>query len=185
MGSYCRPSCCLPGRADAADAQVTEPLKEIENGALRQLGGEAVDFYALRRELGLDDSLAGLGSYNADEQPAAARWLATDESLRIAAVESHHRGLPDHPDMPNHHLHAVMHVIVENQVAVDDLPEVRPTLKRLLDAGLARHEAVHAIGSVVAEALFKVMKEHAEFDRAFAARSLAKLRADDWRFAAQ
>ena len=95
------------------------------------------------------------------------------------------------PDQAAEHLaqrdrmHALMHVIVENQVAIDDPPEVRPTLKRLLDAGLSRHEAIHAIGSVVAEALFKVMKQHAEFDRALAARSLARLQADDWRFAAQ
>ena len=59
-----------------------------------------------------------------------------------------------------------MHVIVENQLAINDPPEVRPTLKRLVEGGLTRHEAIHAIGSVVAEALFKVMKERVEFDRA-------------------
>lgn len=173
-------------RTKRGKAQVEELLRELENGLSRQVGGDAVDISALRRELGLDDdSSDGLELYDANEEPNAARWLATDESLRTVAVESHHRELADHPDMPNPRLHALMHVIVENQLAIDAPAEVRPTLRRLLDAGLTRHEAIHAIGSVVAEALFKVMKERAEFDRALATRSLARLRPDDWRFAAQ
>ena len=35
-------------------AQVAELLKDIENGTLKQTGGDAVDFSRLRRELGLD-----------------------------------------------------------------------------------------------------------------------------------
>jgi len=173
-------------RTKRGKAQVEEMLKELENGLARQVGGDAVDVSALRRELGLeDDSSEGLELYDANVQPDIARWLATEESLRIVTVESHHQGLGDHPDTPNPRLHATMHVIVENQLAINNPPEVRPTLKRLVEAGLTRHEAIHAIGSVVAEALFKVMKEHAEFDRTLAARSLAKLRPDEWRFLPQ
>ena len=35
-------------------AQVAELLKDIENGTLKQAGGDAVDFSQLRRELGLE-----------------------------------------------------------------------------------------------------------------------------------
>lgn len=170
-------------RTKRGEAQVEELLKELENGLSRQVGGDAVDISALRRELGLeDDSFDGPELYDANEEPDVERWLAIDESVRTAAVESHHSSLADHPDMPNRHVHALMHVIVENQLAINDPPEVRPTLKRLRAGGLTRHEAIHAIGSVVAEALFNVVKEGAEFDRGLAARALAKLRPDEWRF---
>lgn len=173
-------------RTKRGRAQVAELLKDLENGLQRQVGGHAVDVSALRRELGLDDeSLDAPDGYDANAQPDPQSWLAADESLRTVAVEAHHRGLAEHPDMPNPQVHALMHVIVENQLAMGDPPEVRPTLMRLIDAGLTRHEAIHAIGSVVAEALFKVMKDRAEFDRSLAARSLARLRPEDWRFAAQ
>lgn len=171
-------------RTKRGRAQVAELLKDIENGLQRQVGGDAVDVSALRNELGLDeDSLDAPDGYDANTQPDTETWLSADESLRTVAVEAHHRELAEHPAIPNVRVHALMHVIVENQLAMDDPPEVRPALMRLLDAGLTRHEAIHAIGSVVAEALFKVMNERAEFDRGLAARGLARLRADDWRFA--
>lgn len=172
-------------RTKRGKAQVVELLKEIENGTARQPGGDAVDFAALRRELGLEhaEPVDELDMYDANAAPDAERWLATDESLRSIAVESHHRRLANHADMPNPRMHALIHVIVENQLAMDEPPEVRPTLERLLDEGLGRHEAIHAIGSVVAEAMFSVMKDRAEFDRARIAQALAKLRAEKWRSA--
>jgi len=84
--------------------------------------------------------------------------------------------------MPNPHTHAMMHVIVENQLALGDPPETRATLERLLAAGLSRHAAVHAVGSVVAEALWKVLRDHATFDRPANARALERLRPEGWSF---
>ena len=52
-----------------------------------------------------------------------------------------------------------MHVIVENQLAANDEPVVR-ALGRLMKEGLSRHDAVHAIGSVVAEEVYDLLKEH-------------------------
>lgn len=83
---------------------------------------------------------------------------------------------------PNMQLHALMHVVVENQVTGGDPPEVSATLARLVDAGLTRHEAIHAIASVVAEALFDVVKHGTEMDLKAVRRSLERLRADRWRF---
>ncbi len=84
--------------------------------------------------------------------------------------------------MPNEQLHTTMHVIVENQLAANDPPEVSATLKRLVADGLTRHEAVHAIASVVAEALFGVMKKRQKADPVAIGRALARLRPEPWRF---
>jgi uncharacterized protein len=48
-------------------------------------------------------------------------------------------------------MHAVIHLIVENQLAMPDQDVVRDALSRLCNEGLERHEALHAVGSVVAE----------------------------------
>lgn len=47
-------------------------------------------------------------------------------------------------------MHAVFHVIVENQLADSSLAIVRETLLRLQSEGVNRHDAIHAIGSVLA-----------------------------------
>ena len=49
-------------------------------------------------------------------------------------------------------------VVVENQLALADEPVVR-ALDRLVREGLSRHDAVHAIGSVVAEEIYVLLKE--------------------------
>ena len=53
--------------------------------------------------------------------------------------------------------HAALHAIVENQIALNLEPVVR-AMHRLRNEGLTRHDAVHAIGSVVAEHLFDILK---------------------------
>jgi hypothetical protein len=163
-------------------AQVTALLKDIENGTSKQVGGEAVDFAALRRELGLDLETTHVIAYDAEHDPAPDRWLASDEMERQLAIEAYHRALAVHPKTPNMQLHALMHVVVENQVAGGDPPEVSATLGRLVDAGLTRHEAIHAIASVVAEALFDVVKHGTEMDHKAVRRSLERLRPEAWRF---
>jgi hypothetical protein len=93
--------------------------------------------------------------YDPDVGPDPEEWLELDEDERIMLVLSYHRGARER--LENAHLHASMHVVVENQVASPDLP-VRTTLERLQAEGLGRHDAVHAIASVVASHLFEVMK---------------------------
>jgi hypothetical protein len=48
--------------------------------------------------------------------------------------------------LPNAQLHAVIHVVVENQLALGEEVVVE-TLARLQREGLGRHDGVHAIGS--------------------------------------
>jgi hypothetical protein len=80
-------------------------------------------------------------------------------------------------------MHALMHVIVENQLAGGDPPEVRATLERLSRAGVARHDAIHALGSVVAEAIFNILKHKTAFDREATVRALHELQPEHWRSA--
>jgi len=53
-------------------------------------------------------------------------------------------------------VHAVIHQVVENQIASECEPVVR-AMERLMREGLTRHEAVPAVGSIVAERLFELM----------------------------
>lgn len=58
--------------------------------------------------------------------------------------------------LPNETLHALVHVVVENQAALGDETPVAATVERLCREGLDRHEALHAVGSVLSEQLWKV-----------------------------
>jgi hypothetical protein len=56
-------------------------------------------------------------------------------------------------------LHAVIHAIVENQIAAGDELPVRRKMLQLMDEGLDRHEAIHAIGSVLAVHINELMRK--------------------------
>lgn len=60
--------------------------------------------------------------------------------------------------LPNARLHAVTHVVVENQVLLGDETPVAATLERLRSEGLPRHDAIHAIGSVLAPVLLEILE---------------------------
>jgi hypothetical protein len=54
---------------------------------------------------------------------------------------------------PNVRLHAIMHVVVENQILLGDEAPVASTLARLMAEGLERHNALHAVVSVLSAAM--------------------------------
>ncbi|BDG02203.1 DUF1841 family protein [Anaeromyxobacter oryzae] len=118
--------------------------------------------------------------YDADQAPEPTAWLAEDERDRLEAVEAHHRGLASHARTPRPRLHAALHLVVENQLAAGDPPEVRRALERLLAGGLPRHEAIHAIGLVVADATSAAMDGRA-FDPRVYGRELDALTVERWR----
>jgi hypothetical protein len=88
-----------------------------------------------------------MDKYDPMAAPDPDAWLALDESERIDLVEDFHTR--HRIDLPNSHLHAIAHAVVENQIAADDPILVRVKLRQLLAQGLDRHDAVHAIGSVI------------------------------------
>jgi hypothetical protein len=122
-----------------------------------------------------------MDSYDPDASWDAADWLQTDEGERVELVSSFHRRRKI--QLPNAQLHAVIHVIVENQLALGDEIVVQ-TLARLQSEGLGRHDALHAIGSVLAADLYELMQGSAEatadVHRRYLER-LQKLSAKDWR----
>jgi hypothetical protein len=96
-----------------------------------------------------------MDAYDPDA-PGSSGWLETDEGERVELVASYHRR--NAIALPNAELHAVIHVVVENQLALGE-PVVVDTLARLQAEGLSRHDALHAIGSVLAADLYELMQE--------------------------
>ncbi len=118
--------------------------------------------------------------YDPYQHIASEAWQALDESERIESVRRYHRR--NRIRLPNERLHAAIHVIVENQVALGDAFLARAVLLRLMEEGLDRHEAVHAIGSVLSEQLFSALKEGGGADlNARYVEKLNRLTAESWR----
>lgn len=118
--------------------------------------------------------------YDPSQAPDAAEWLDLDEQERVLLVEHYHsRARVDLPDLK---LHATIHVIAENQLASHDEPVVR-ALARLTTGGLTRHDAIHAIGSVVAEQIYDLLnlEEAPEASRARYYAAIERLTAAEWR----
>ena len=95
--------------------------------------------------------------YDPEVIPVAGEWLDLDEGERLQLVEAYHRDARISLPKGARRIHASMHVVVENQLAENDEPVGR-ALRRLMKEGLTRHDAVHAIGSLVAEQIFDLMK---------------------------
>jgi hypothetical protein len=107
-------------------------------------------------------------------------WNAVDEFDRIESVQAYHRR--NRIRLPNERLHAVIHTIVENQVALGDAHPTHAVLSRLMEEGLDRHEAIHAIGSVLSDQILAVVKEEHDGDlNAEYAERLNRLTAESWR----
>jgi Domain of unknown function (DUF1841) len=89
--------------------------------------------------------------YDPDKEPDAAKWLALSEAERIELATDVHRA--DRLDADALVLHSALHVAVETQLATREPASVPHALARLRAQGLSRHDAVHAIASVLAEQL--------------------------------
>jgi hypothetical protein len=85
--------------------------------------------------------------YDPLKPPKPEEWQSLDEQERLDLVEGFHRRARIH--VPNAKVHAVIHVIVENQFALGDELPVKRTVQRLMSEGLDRHDAIHAVGSVL------------------------------------
>ncbi len=120
-------------------------------------------------------------TYDADREPDPKAWLGLEEDTKIDLVVAYHRR--HRPRTPQVRLHATFHTIVENQLAANETVVVE-TIKRLRNEGLSRHDAVHAIGSVLAAQVYDALKHQepaAGKDRNEAyATELRKLTAESW-----
>jgi hypothetical protein len=111
--------------------------------------------------------------------PEPSAWLALPDAERLRRVEAYHENVEPKPTSakpPNAKLHSVVHVTVENQLAEGFGPTVR-AMARLHAGGLDRHEALHAIGTVLSHHIFGAMKLGAQqFDEGLYAMELELLK---------
>ena len=96
-----------------------------------------------------------MDAYDPLVAPDSEVWLALDEGERLILIEQYHRDAD--VDLPNFAVHAAIHAAVENQLA-SNLAPVCEAFTRLMSEGLNRHDAIHAIGSVLAAQLFELMR---------------------------
>lgn len=115
--------------------------------------------------------------YDPAEAPDPDAWLALEEPERRRRVELYHRAAGI--EIPNPPAHALIHAVIETQLA-QGLAPVRQVLDRLLAEGLDRHEALHAIGSVLARRLH-AMSQEKTFDSDEYLQGLESLAAADWK----
>ncbi len=115
--------------------------------------------------------------YDPDKPVDAGEWLALDEMEQQFVVERYHKRARVH--LPSLRMHAIMHAAIETQVAEGHAAACR-ALERMLAEGLQRHDAVHAVGSVLAKHMFGILKEgHAFDDKAYTS-DLDALSAERW-----
>jgi hypothetical protein len=108
------------------------------------------------------------------------KWGSLDDDQKLQLVEEYHEQFD--PDLPDLALHSVLHTIVENQIALGDETPAAAALARVESEGLDRHDAVHAIASVLVSYRHEMLgasdtKNHN--DQYFEA--LTKLTAESWR----
>lgn len=105
-----------------------------------------------------------------------------DQEALLERVLREHRDSP-HPGLTPERmrLHASLHVVVETQVLTGDPPETSRTLARLVDSGLDRHQAVHAVASVVADEMMAIVSARKKFDQDRFEQQLRALDPADWR----
>ena len=120
--------------------------------------------------------------YDPLQAPDPEEWLALDEAERILLAEEYHRRARIR--LPKGELHAILHASVENQVAMahEEAPAQR-AIERLITQGLDRHDAIHAIGSVLIEHMFDLVHEAESgvtSNQPYAA-ALERLTAETWR----
>ena len=83
------------------------------------------------------------------------KWDLLDEDEKLALVQQYHE--QSDSDLPDLALHSLVHTIVENQIALGNELPVAATLARLEREGLDRHDAIHAIASILVDHLHEIL----------------------------
>lgn len=112
-------------------------------------------------------------SYDVENPPAAAEWLALEEEERIARIEEGHRARSSATG-GNPTAHATIHALVETRLALGDVHAVQ-AYDRLRATGLTRHTTVHALASVVTRHMLASLERNEPPDDAEVARDFDAL----------
>jgi len=144
-----------------------------------RFGGEDIDFDD-EFDLEVDDAIESATGvrYDPEVAPDPSTWQEIDEQERTLLVEAYHRraGI----EVPNMTVHASAHAIIENQAAMGDELPVRRAIERLMGEGLDRHEAVHAVGSVLTMHIRDALKGGRPNNEAYY-EEVERLTAESWR----
>jgi hypothetical protein len=95
--------------------------------------------------------------YDPHNPPDRKEWASLSEFEKQDLVLDCHRS--GKIELPNEMLHAVTHVTIEDQIVLGDEMPVESKLNQLIQEGLDRHQALHAIGSVLAEFLYDIFSK--------------------------
>ena len=107
------------------------------------------------------------------------QWYLLDEYERIDLVVKYHQEVG--VELPDENTHALLHVVIENQIAQGDELPVEAVLRRLIDDHLDRHDAVHAIASILTNHIFELMNgENTALGNDAYFAELEKLTAEKW-----
>ena len=96
-----------------------------------------------------------MDSYDPHQAPDPEAWQSLDEQECLDLVAAYHRRAG--VELPNELLHAAIHAVVENQILMGGEISTGETIGRLMREGLDRHDAIHAVGSLVADFLHQHM----------------------------
>lgn len=169
------------GRPSETPAQVRQRLEQWR----RSVGEDGFDFSEVaeqdeEEDLALAEEDGLFEGYDPAAAPDPSEWLKLDEQERILRVQYYHRRAGIRTE--NDRLHALFHAIIENQIALGDPPTVGPAVERLMAEGLDRHEAVHAVASVVAGLMADVTRREGSvsFSADYSA-AVERLTAESWR----
>lgn len=141
-----------------------------ESEVLNQMGGMSRQHYGMVWQL----ALAGAP--------------LTIEQMRLVRVMQEHpeyRSIWDNPEEasagledltePNPFLHVTAHMMVEEQIAGRNPPDVAVVVSRLTRSGDSRHEAIHKVANVLMGEVWDVLAKKREFDREKYVRRLGEL----------
>ena len=98
-----------------------------------------------------------MAPYDPLDAPDPVEWQTLTEHERMRLVLDYHREADI--ELPNEQAHAAVHVVVENQVALGDQTLAPASLDRLIREGIDRHDAVHAIGSVLMDFVQELLND--------------------------
>ena len=92
-------------------------------------------------------------AYDPDKAPDPGDWLALDPAERTRMVADYYAREGGYGGSLD--VHAQVHATIETQLAEQVTP-VKAAFMRLRDNGLSRHEAIRAIGSVLARRIRRI-----------------------------
>ena len=122
-----------------------------------------------------------MDTYDPSIAPDPADWQALEETEQIYLVEEFHIESQEPTPEGGTRLHAGIHVIVENQIAMGVRP-VPETIAKLMRQGLDRHEAIHAVGAILTENVYELLNtDEGSWNAKQYRRRLDKLTARRWK----